>query len=415
MPPHAPSQALLAAAVLSSGLALGVATPAPASAAPGNGDDLDSGRVVVPGNADRVTVAAPAGQLVTGYCVKSAGLKGTTGAPEYVVLEKPVASLSLKHTDGGNLTHYSLTLSPVAPTPTPTPTPVPTPEPTPEPTPVPTPEPTPEPTPVPTPEPTPVPTPEPTPTPTPVPTPEPTPVPTPEPTPTPVPTPEPTPTGPEFPPNPPSSPHGFDWNWTYADPGCDALTVAYPSDIPSGQANDVNVRFSSSAGEFTLNFHNNVGTWAGTTRFAFDSHPSWPAGLTSYAVSWVQVGGTNYHWQGSVKCVLSDDGDPSTLDVPLGVTQVDGFRTGKVKIAKGRAASADAVTVSQVGAEALVLQKRKRGSWVRVKAVASSVAGAAKVTFPRQKKRGKVVYRLAVSGSESVTGATTRTVKVRAR
>lgn len=373
MTPHAPSLALLAAAVLSSGLALGVATPAPASAAPGNCDDLDSGRVVVSGNADRVTVAAPAGQLVTGYCVKSAGLKGTTGAPEYVVLEKPVASLSLKHTDGGNLTHYSLTLSPVAPTPTPTPTP------------------------------------------TPVPTPEPTPVPTPEPTPTPVPTPEPTPTGPEFPPNPPSSPHGFDWNWTYADPGCDALTVAYPSDIPSGQANDVNVRFSSSAGEFTLNFHNNVGTWSGTTRFAFDSHPSWPAGLTSYAVSWVQVGGTNYHWQGSVKCVLSDDGDPSTLDVPLGVTQVDGFRTGKVKIAKGRAASADAVTVSQVGAEALVLQKRKRGSWVRVKAVASSVAGAAKVTFPRQKKRGKVVYRLAVSGSESVTGATTRTVKVRAR
>ena len=121
MTPHAPSLALLAAAVLSSGLALGVATPAPASAAPGNCDDLDSGRVVVSGNADRVTVAAPAGQLVTGYCVKSAGLKGTTGAPEYVVLEKPVASLSLKHTDGGNLTHYSLTLSPVAPTPTPRP------------------------------------------------------------------------------------------------------------------------------------------------------------------------------------------------------------------------------------------------------------------------------------------------------
>ena len=191
--------------------------------------------------------------------------------------------------------------------------------------------------------------------------------------------------------------------------------MAYPSDIPSGQANDVNVRFRSSTGEFTLNFHNNVGTWSGTTRFAFDTHPSWPAGISSYAVSWVQVGGTNYHWQGSVGCVLSDDGDPSTLDVPLAVTQVDGFRTGKVKIKKGRSAPADLVTLSQLGSERLDLQRRTSGSWVRVKTIPVTAEGQARVTFPRQKKKGKSVYRLAVSGSESITGVTTRTFVVRAR
>ncbi|MCK5928193.1 MAG: hypothetical protein KAG80_08365, partial [Nocardioides sp.] len=66
----------------------------------------------VPGNADSLTVTAPAGQVITGYCVKSAGLKGTKGAPETVVLATPVTSIVLRHTDGGNLTHYSLVLKP---------------------------------------------------------------------------------------------------------------------------------------------------------------------------------------------------------------------------------------------------------------------------------------------------------------
>lgn len=347
MTPHVAPLAALATALLASALTL--ASPAPATAGgPGNCDDLDSGRVVVPGKADRTTVTAPAGMLVTGYCVKSAGLRGTTGAPQYVTLATPLATLSLTHTDGGNLTHYSLSLRAVAADPVDPTDPV-------------------------------------------------------------------DPADPSFPPNPPSSPHGFDWNWTYVDPACDALTVAYPSDIPSGQANDVNVRFSSNAGEFTLNFHNNTTTWAGTTGFTYATHPAWPAGVSAYEVTWVQVGGTNYHWQGRVRCVLGDDGDPETLDVPLGVTQVAGFRTGRASVSRGRSAKADLVSVAQAGSESLVLQRRKKGSWVRVAQVATSADGTARVVYPRQNKRGKAKYRLVVSGSESVTGATTGTFVVRTR
>jgi hypothetical protein len=95
---------------------------------------------------------------------------------------------------------------------------------------------------------------------------------------------------------------GFDWNWTYPAPTCSSLTVPYPSDIPADQANDVNVRFHAASGDFTINFHNNGGTWSGTRTFVFADNPRWPSSVGSYSVVWVQVGGTNYHWSGSVSC-----------------------------------------------------------------------------------------------------------------
>jgi hypothetical protein len=97
----------------------------------------------------------------------------------------------------------------------------------------------------------------------------------------------------------------FDYNWQYDAPTCTALTVAYPANIPAGQANDVNVRIkygASFATELTLNFHNNVGTWSGTRVFTYATHPNWPANIGPYKVVWTQVGGTNYHWEGSVSC-----------------------------------------------------------------------------------------------------------------
>lgn len=95
----------------------------------------------------------------------------------------------------------------------------------------------------------------------------------------------------------------FDWNWEYAAPSCTALTVVYPANIPAGQANDVNIRIKNltTNAETTLNFHNNSGTWSGTQVFTYASHPNWP-GWDYYAVTWVQVAGTNYHWSGSVTC-----------------------------------------------------------------------------------------------------------------
>ncbi|MDH6182267.1 hypothetical protein M2152_002449 [Microbacteriaceae bacterium SG_E_30_P1] len=97
----------------------------------------------------------------------------------------------------------------------------------------------------------------------------------------------------------------FNWNWEYPAPTCESLTVTYPSGIPAGQANDVNVRIKygvNFANEVTLNFHNNTGTWSGTQSFVYAQHPNWPANIGQYKVVWVQVGGTNYHWQGEVTC-----------------------------------------------------------------------------------------------------------------
>jgi len=97
----------------------------------------------------------------------------------------------------------------------------------------------------------------------------------------------------------------FDWNWEYPDPTCDALTVTYPTGLPAGQSNDVNIRIKygvNFSSEVTLNFHNNTGTWSGTQTFTYATHPNWPANIGQYKVVWTQVGGTNYHWQGEVTC-----------------------------------------------------------------------------------------------------------------
>ncbi|WP_062466032.1 hypothetical protein [Demequina maris] len=95
----------------------------------------------------------------------------------------------------------------------------------------------------------------------------------------------------------------FDYDWEYAAPTCTALTVDYPAALPAGQANDVNVRLKNLAtgAEKTLNFHNGGGTWSGTQVFDFTSHHAWP-GWGYYAVTWVQVAGSNYHWSGQVTC-----------------------------------------------------------------------------------------------------------------
>jgi hypothetical protein len=211
----------------------------------------------------------------------------------------------------------------------------------------------------------------------------------------------------------PGSTVPFTWDWKYAAPTCTGLSVAYPADIPSGQANDVNVRVDTDHGQVTLNFHNNTGTWGGTTSFPFTTHPSWPAGVTSYHVTWVQVGGTNYHWQGDVACAT--DGDLSTPDVPQGLTELTGFNTGTLTIARGASVPADAVEVEQAGTDELTLERNVGGTWVVAKTLRSTSRGTARVTFPRLTKRGSYTYRLTVSQTLSTTGDTTGTLTVRVR
>lgn len=102
----------------------------------------------------------------------------------------------------------------------------------------------------------------------------------------------------------------FDWNWTYPAPTIEGgLVVTYPDNLPSGQSNDVNIRVKNlDTNEVrTFNFHNNSGTWSGTVTFKVTEHPNWP-GWDNYEYQWVQVAGTNYHWEGSVP---TPDPDPN--------------------------------------------------------------------------------------------------------
>ncbi|GCD90912.1 hypothetical protein [Nocardioides sp. LS1] len=198
----------------------------------------------------------------------------------------------------------------------------------------------------------------------------------------------------------------FDWDWTYADPGCAALGVDYPADIPDGQANDVNVRLETNVGQVNLNFHNNTGFWGGTTDFGYLTHPSWPAGVTSYRVVWTQVGGTNYHWQGSVECTIVDG-------KPVGRTVISDFRTATVSVPRGSSAPTDNVVLEQADDAPVILQTLVAGRWVDVKTVVTDAVDA-RVTFPKQTRKGTFQYRLAVPSNSGITGTTTKafTVKV---
>lgn len=113
----------------------------------------------------------------------------------------------------------------------------------------------------------------------------------------------------------------FNWDWEYAAPTCTALTVVYPGNIPSGQANDVNIKFTYGPGfsqTKTLNFHNNGGTWSGTKVFNYADHPDFASITGKYRVTWVQVAGTNYHWQGIVEC--GEDVIPKDATAGVSVT-----------------------------------------------------------------------------------------------
>ncbi|GAB3164662.1 hypothetical protein GCM10027059_21130 [Myceligenerans halotolerans] len=124
-----------AAALLAVGL--GVVPTAAASAtvmergatiATGQNDQVcpEEGKVETPEGPSEVTVTAPEGQLISGYCVKA----GPT--PETVTLDEPVEEVTIVPESGKDISHYTVFFVP-APTPEPTPTPTPTPEPTPTP------------------------------------------------------------------------------------------------------------------------------------------------------------------------------------------------------------------------------------------------------------------------------------------
>lgn len=62
-----------------------------------------------------LTVTAPEGQLISGYCVKAGSINQGLG-PEYVTVDPPAASVTISHTSGKDISHYSLTFVTVSTT-----------------------------------------------------------------------------------------------------------------------------------------------------------------------------------------------------------------------------------------------------------------------------------------------------------
>ena len=69
----------------------------------------DSGKVDVSGDHTTLTLTAPDGYLISGYCVKAGSANQGLG-PEYYAVDPPAASVEISHSSGKAISHYSYTL-----------------------------------------------------------------------------------------------------------------------------------------------------------------------------------------------------------------------------------------------------------------------------------------------------------------
>lgn len=102
---------------------------------------------------------------------------------------------------------------------------------------------------------------------------------------------------------------GFDWNkckpptnwdWQY-NVTCTGINGTNPNGPIDSVDSNVRIKNLITGEVRTFNYHPNTGgpasfSWTYADQFKVPS--SW----TYYEVQWVQVNGTNYHWQGSLKC-----------------------------------------------------------------------------------------------------------------
>jgi hypothetical protein len=96
------------------------------NAAPGDVcPPLSSGKIDVSGEQTSITITAPSGYLISGYCVKAGSDQGGTGGPVFVTVDPPMQSVTITYPGGKAISHYSVTYVPVS-TPTTTTTTSPT-------------------------------------------------------------------------------------------------------------------------------------------------------------------------------------------------------------------------------------------------------------------------------------------------
>jgi hypothetical protein len=106
---------MIAAMIAAFGLGTAAAFAANADkpANPGGGNDGqvcppgDSGKIDVNSGAS-VTVTAPDGKLISGYCVKAGSANQGLG-PEFVTVDPPQKTVTITHSSGKDVSHYSLT------------------------------------------------------------------------------------------------------------------------------------------------------------------------------------------------------------------------------------------------------------------------------------------------------------------
>jgi hypothetical protein len=113
--------------VVMAALALGIG---PAAAQQAVCPGLDSGKIDTSGDPGSVTVTAPEGYLISGYCVKGGSDESDAGVA-FVTVSPPQASVTISHPSGKAVSHYSYSLvaiqtPPTTPPPTNPPTSPPT-------------------------------------------------------------------------------------------------------------------------------------------------------------------------------------------------------------------------------------------------------------------------------------------------
>lgn len=100
------------AILIAGGLLMMLTAPAAAQNTDQVCQGLDSGKIDTSGDPGSVTITAPEGFLIDGYCVKAGSAKQGNG-PEYVTLDPPVASITITHSSGKAVSHYSYSLTEV--------------------------------------------------------------------------------------------------------------------------------------------------------------------------------------------------------------------------------------------------------------------------------------------------------------
>jgi LPXTG-motif cell wall-anchored protein len=108
------TRTLIATAAVATLVALGAVATANAGPVPAQIPDgasvcpgFDSGKIDTDGDKASVTVTAPAGKLISGYCVK-AGSANQGLPPVFVAVEPPQAEVTITHPSTKDVSHYSL-------------------------------------------------------------------------------------------------------------------------------------------------------------------------------------------------------------------------------------------------------------------------------------------------------------------